>query len=551
MMKLFNFLWRNSPGVLLLSICVGVISGASSTGLIALIHASLNSDQASGKTLLMWGFIGLCLVSLLSGITSKIILIRIAQGATLDLRMSLSRQMLATSLRHLEELGPHRLLSTLTDDIPVISNALISIPLMCINFAIMVGCLIYLGWLSWLLLFAVLSFMIFGIITYQVPMTTAQRYLRAGREEHDRLLGHFRALTHGAKELKLHRQRREAFLTKVLRETAMSLRRRNFKGLATYTVAGSWGELLFLILIGLLIFALPVLRNIDARTLTGYALVVLYIMNPLAIILNTLPIMGRARIALQKIETLGLSLAAHATEPEALPLADKGSACHLLELEGVTHAYRGEREHQFVLGPLNLSFRAGELVFLTGGNGSGKTTFAKLLVGLYAPESGMISFNGRPVTDETREGYRQYFSVVFSDFYLFDSLLGIDTPELDAQAREYLVELQLDHKVEIREGLLSTTALSQGQRKRLALLTAYLEDRPFYVFDEWAADQDPQFKKIFYLQLLPELKARGKTVLVISHDDQYYYVADRLLRLNYGQMDYDRRMDSSLLEQVS
>ena len=549
MMKLFNFLWRNSPGTLSLSIFVGIISGASSTGLIALIHAALISNHNS-KTLLMWGFIGLCLVSLVAGIASKVILIRIAQGATLDLRLSLSRQMIAASLRHLEELGSPRLLATLADDIPVISNALISIPLMCINFAILVGCLVYLSWLSWLVLLAVLCFMVFGIITYQVPMTTAQRFLRAGREEHDILYGHFRALTHGAKELKLNRKRRDAFLSEGLRQTALNLRQRNFKGLTIYTVAGSWGELLFLILIGLLIFALPALKTIDAMTLTGYALVVLYMMNPLGIIMNTLPTLGRARIALQKIEALGLSLEAHTTERDSLPLSDKGSSCELIEFKGATHTYRGEGENHFVLGPLQLSFRAGELVFLTGGNGSGKTTFAKLLTGLYTPEAGTIYFNGQPITDETREGYRQYFSVIFSDFYLFDSLLGIDAPELDTQARDYLIQLQLDHQVQVKAGLLSTTAVSQGQRKRLALLTAYLEDRPFYVFDEWAADQDPQFKKVFYLQLLPELKARGKTVLVISHDDQYYYVADRILKLNYGQIAYDRQIDSSLVEQL-
>jgi putative ATP-binding cassette transporter len=549
MMKLFNFLWRNSPGALSLSILVGIISGASSTGLIALIHAALNSRHDS-KTVLMWGFVGLCFISLLAGIASKVILIRIAQGATLDLRLSLSRQIIAASLRHLEELGPPRLLATLTDDIPVISNALISIPLMCINSAILVGCLVYLSWLSWPVLVGVLCFMVVGIITYQAPMTAAQRFLRAGREEHDILYGHFRALTHGAKELKLNRKRREAFLSSELGETAVNLRHRNFRGLTLYTVAGSWGELLFLILIGLLIFALPALANIDAMTLAGYALVVLYMMNPLGIIMNTLPTLGRARIALQKIEALGLSLEAHTTERDSQPSSSEASACELIELAGATHTYRGERENHFVLGPLKLNFRAGELVFLTGGNGSGKTTFAKLLTGLYTPETGAINFNSRPVTDETRESYRQYFSVIFSDFYLFDSLLGIDTPELDARARDYLVQLQLDHLVEVKGGLLSTTAVSQGQRKRLALLTAYLEDRPFYVFDEWAADQDPQFKRVFYLQLLPELKARGKTVLVISHDDQYYYVADRILKLNYGQIDYDRQIDSYLLEQT-
>ena len=120
-------------------------------------------------------------------------------------------------------------------------------------------------------------------------------------------------------------------------------------------------------------------------------------------------------------------------------------------------------------------------------------------------------------------------------------MLGIDPSKIDERARAYLKRLQLNHKVQIEEGGLSTLDLSQGQRKRLALLTAYMEDRPIYLFDEWAADQDPIFKETFYLTLLPELKARGKTIIVISHDDHYYHIADRVIKLDYGQLEYDQK----------
>ena len=193
-----------------------------------------------------------------------------------------------------------------------------------------------------------------------------------------------------------------------------------------------------------------------------------------------------------------------------------------------------------MLGPINMQIEAGEILFLTGGNGSGKTTLAKLILGLYAPETGQVKLNGEDITDENRESYRQYFSVVFTDFYLFDSLIGLDQTDLDERAQKYLSMLQLDKVVEVKDGKLSTIRLSQGQRKRLALLTAYLEDRPIYLFDEWAADQDPLFKEVFYYQLLPELKSRGKTVIAISHDDHYYHVADRVVKLDYGQIEYDQ-----------
>jgi len=222
-----------------------------------------------------------------------------------------------------------------------------------------------------------------------------------------------------------------------------------------------------------------------------------------------------------------------------------------LELVGVTHSYHHEKDDShFTLGPMNLTFRPGELVFIVGGNGSGKSTLAKIIIGLYPPESGEIRLDGRNIANANRDDYRQLFSAVFSDFYVFESLLGLSAANLDAQAQHFLTELHLDHKVKVRDGKLSRVDLSQGQRKRLALLTAYLEDRPYYLFDEWASDQDPQFMEIFYRQILPDLKERGKAVVVITHDDRYFSVADRVIKLDYGKLVHDKRAAVRAFEPV-
>jgi putative ATP-binding cassette transporter len=328
-------------------------------------------------------------------------------------------------------------------------------------------------------------------------------------------------------------------MTRVLEATAGSNRRHNVLATGISTAAGGMGQILFFLLIGLLVFVVPTYTNTSTEVLTGYTLLLLFVMMPIEILSLMLPTLFRASISLQKVESLGLSLAANTTEKEAAETAVP--AWETVELHGVAHSYYREAENsRFTLGPIDLTLRPGELVFITGGNGSGKTTLAKLLMGLYPPEAGELRLNGAAVTDENRDWYRQHFTVVFSDFFLFDSLLGLEAPQLDDKAREYLVKLQLNHKLEVKEGVLSTTQLSQGQRKRLALLTAYLEDRSIYLFDEWAADQDPTFKQLFYHSLLPELKARGKTVIVISHDDHYYDVADRLIKLEDGKLEYDR-----------
>jgi len=213
------------------------------------------------------------------------------------------------------------------------------------------------------------------------------------------------------------------------------------------------------------------------------------------------------------------------------------STVRRLELRGVGHKYYHEvSDDMFALGPIDLAFEPGEVTFLVGGNGSGKTTFAKLLVGLYPPESGEVFLNGHPVGLHDRDAYRQLFTAVFSDFHLFDRLLHTDALDVDRRGNALIRKLHLQHKVQVRNGAFSTRALSQGQRKRLALVVASLEDRPFLVFDEWAADQDPVFKEVFYREVLPELRAMGKAVLVISHDDRYFSLADRLVRLENGQV---------------
>jgi putative ATP-binding cassette transporter len=518
------------------AILAGVLAGISNTGLLILINSAL-SRVGSPTSALIWSFAALCLAMLVCRGAASVLLILLARGAVFDLRMKLSRKILGAPLRHLEEVGAPRLLATLTDDVLSIANALVTLPVLCMHFAVVLTCLVYLAWLSWPVFFGVLGFMVFGVVSYQIPLTRAMRYINRCRQEWDKLFKHFGALTTGAKELKLHHARRESFLNEQLEPTAQAFRHYGNVGDIIFSIAASWGQLLVFALIGLLIFLVPTLINTNATTITGYSLVILYIMTPLEVILNTLPVLGRANVAMQQVESLGLSLEKNSSEALALttPVREVGSYDSLV-LSGVTHAYHGDRDNHFMLGPIDLEFSPGQLIFLVGGNGSGKTTLAKLITGLYVPESGEIRLNGKTVDDQNREQYRQLFSVVFSDFYLFESLLGLHTPKLDEQARNYLLQLHLDHKVEVENGVLSTTALSQGQRKRLALLTAYLEDRPFYVFDEWAADQDPVFKEIFYLQLLPELKAKGKTILVISHDDRYYHVADFVVKLDYGKI---------------
>ena len=539
-MNLIYFLLRSSWRMVAIAIVTGFLSGGSSAGLIALIGHAMGSGIASAPTSIAWGFAGLALVALLTSILARVVLIHLSQNAIFQLQMRLSRQILATELSHLEKLGFPRLLATLTEDVQAISNAVYIIPFLCINIAIVAGGLVYITWLSWKVFLIVVVLSVIALSSCRVLLKRARQLIALAREEQDQLFNHFRTITEGVKELKLNYQRRQDFLTQDLQATATNFRRHNTEGLTLFATTDSWGKLIFFFAIGLVLFVLPNLIVIDLQTLAGYVLTFTYLIGPMDNIVNKLPLISKANVALQKIETLGFSLTS-CNEAAMIPPQFK-SSWQSLEFKGVTHTYQREQEDiNFTVGPINLTLRPGELLFIIGGNGSGKSTLAKLITGLYIPETGEIQLDGKLINQQNREWYRQHFSVVFSDFYLFERLLGFDNADLDQQAKEYLKQLQLDHKVKVEQGRLSTTALSQGQQKRLALLSAYLEDRPIYLFDEWAADQDPLFKEIFYTQFLPQLRDRGKTLLVISHDDHYFYLADRMIKLDYGMVEFDKR----------
>jgi putative ATP-binding cassette transporter len=532
---------RYSARTVITASLAGMVSGGATAVLLALANRALHHPRSWTEPRLVIPFVMICLLLPVLRAGSTWLLTRLGMQMALDLRLELGRRIVAAPLRRSEEVGIAGLFVALTDDVGAIAGALRSLPVLFVQSAVLTGCLLYLGWLSPQALLGVVVLLAVGVATYRVPIRMGVRYQRKQRELSDVLWADLQALTTGLKELKLHASRRDA-LIRQMGDTGGALRDAGVRSGTLFSAAAGWGQMVVFGMVGAIAFLLPMMGPVRVETLTGYALVLLYLMTPLEVLMDTLPALTRARLGFQKVERLGVVLD-DATTPQLAPPAKDPAAWERVELVDVSHIYHREDEGEFTLGPISFALQRGEIVFLVGGNGSGKTTLAKILTGLYAPAAGEVRLDGEAVTEATRDAYMQRFSVVFSDFYLFDRLLGLEGPDLDARATHYLEKLQLAHKLSVRDGRLSTRELSQGQRKRLALLTAYLEDRPIYLFDEWAADQDPVFKKLFYLELRPELRERGKTVIVISHDDHYYGVADRILKLDYGQLEYDGSPD--------
>jgi len=513
---------------LLLALASSVVGGAAGVAMVALINAALNG--AGDPRLLAAGFAGCAIVTVAARIGSGMLFAHLGEGALLDIRTRMASRIVGAPYRRIEELGASRVQSVITDDAAKVAEFLVAAPHIVMNAVMVAGCLLYLAWFS-LLSFALAALVtIVGSVIFHLGNARALKDLDDAGQAQDELFAHFEGLFSGAKELKLNEARARAFLDHSLKNSVEEVRRLRLRGLRTFVLATSAALFLVYALVGILTFW-------TGAAAAGSTIVFLYLMMPLDSLLATLPQAQQARVSMERIERV--LAAADEPEPRAAALLGR-EGFRELRLEAVRHRYFREAEDgAFTLGPIDLTLRPGELVMLIGGNGSGKTTLAKVLTGLYPPESGAIILDGQPVDAQQRGRLRALFSAVFSDFHLFPTLDGLgkeSSADLDARANALIAKLRLSGKVSAVGGVLSTRALSQGQRKRLALVIAYLEDRPFYVFDEWAADQDPVFREVFYRTLLPELRMRGKAVLAISHDDRYFGLADRCVKLENGEV---------------
>lgn len=534
-MNMMKYLYQHSRRLLIFSTIVGVLSGLCGTFLATMISRTASGEPKTVTLALL--FFLVCLLQVSSKSLSEIMMLKLAQNAIARLRVTISEKLLATPQRRLQELGKPGLLVIATRDVDTFIQALQAVPVLFGNGIVLLTCLAYVAWLSWSVFLTFVATLVVGMLAFSAAERKPLREMVNVREQIDTMYRYFRDLIEGSRELQLNQQRGAMFIEKVIRPGAEKYRDTYMRCMSGYFYVANVGNILFYVVIGVVLFVVPLWSNEANATLTKVTMMLLFLIRPISDIMMLLPSTRQGAIALNRIRQLDADLkqlevpllATAATEPEAAP------AHWQISLSQLEHRYVNESERSFQLGPIDLNLSAGEIVFIVGGNGSGKTTLAMLLLGLYEPERGQISLNGVPVGPHNVPAYRSLFSAVFADFHLFEQLLTIDEDQ-EERARHYLRLLEMDDKVQIVDGAFSTTALSTGQRKRLALVVAYLEDRAIYVFDEWAADQDPVFKRVFYTMLLPDLKRRGKTVVIITHDDAYFSFADRVVKLEAGKL---------------
>ncbi|MNG60433.1 ABC transporter ATP-binding protein YojI [compost metagenome] len=517
------------------SILLGIVGGLSITALLATVNRGLHNADGLGTGVIM-AFAGLCLVALLCGIGADIGSNLVGQKVIARLRKDLGAKVLAAPIEQIERYRTHRLIPVLTHDVDTISDFAFAFAPLAISCTVILGCLGYLATLSLpIFIMTVLAIGIGSAIQY-VARSKGIKGFNEARDAEDNLQKHYSAIAEGAKELRIHRPRRQAMFSRNIQGTADHICDTHIRSINIFVIAKSLGSMLFFVVIGLALGMQSLWPSPDPAVISGFVLVLLYMKGPLESLIANLPIISRAQIAFRRIADLSERFSS--PEPHLL-LEDAGKpavALQQLELRNVEYAYPTvEGSQPFTLGPVNLRIEPGEILFIVGENGCGKTSLIKLLLGLYTPSKGEVVVNGEAIDAQGLDDYRQMFTTIFADYFLFDDLVQNDQA-LPQDASRYLERLEISHKVSIRDGAFTTTDLSTGQRKRLALVNAWLDERPVLVFDEWAADQDPAFRRVFYTELLPDLKRLGKTIIVISHDDRYFDIADHLVRLQAGRV---------------
>jgi putative ATP-binding cassette transporter len=401
--------------------------------------------------------------------------------------------------------------------------------------------LIYLAYLSPLALFVFLCAVGLGVLGYRRINEDFRETLSTGFRHQSRMLDATSDIIRGFKELRLNTRRSEAAMAAYRSASTLAEE-------AAVRSGEHWASLILLssfvtyLMLGVVGFILP--QYIQSHGVLVFQLIptLLFCMGPLAKIVAQSPMFMQAEVGLKAIADVERQLddGGSVAPSEARVLRSAYEGFREIAYRGLTFGYGGSSDgSRFHVGPLHLTVKAGETLFLVGGNGSGKSTTLRLLTGLYPPEDGVIEVDGASLPERGAAGLRELFSAVFADFHLFDRLYGVEHAD-PAEVQRLIGEMGLAHKVSFEGGRFSQTNLSTGQRKRLALIAALLEDRPIYVFDEWSAEQDIHFRRHFYTKILADLKARGKTIIAVTHDERYWNVADRVVRLDLGAVLWDR-----------
>jgi putative ATP-binding cassette transporter len=543
-----GFLQRETHALDRKLLLLTAVSGVANAMNLAVINAAVEALRGDGPS---WQhFVWFSLSIALFVYSLRYILYestRIAEAAICSVRLRLADKIRRSDLRALESIGEADIYARISRDTSTIAQAARPLFAAAQGAVMVFFTLGYIATVSPIAMLLCLALIGGGAAKYFSNREAYDKGLSDASQQEDELFVSLNGLLKGFKELRINRAKSDAVFQQ-FRLAADQVLESRTRVMILFSNNIIFVEMFFVILLGAVAFVIPVLSTPSAGSVAKIVAAILFFFGPLTNVVTLIPMLAQVNVTVENLQRLEATLddaLAKSTETAAVSSLD--DAFNQIRLAGVCFTYRDpDGTATFRVGPIDVEIRRGEILFLIGGNGSGKTTFLKLFTALYRPTLGAIYVDDMQITPENIQSYRNLFSAIFSDFHLFDKLHGLNDvgPE---RVTALLRLMRISDKTEFEHRRFTHIQLSTGQRKRLALVVSYLEDKEVYVFDEVAADQDPEFRCYFYETLLADLKCRGKTVVVVSHDDRYFHVADRILQMNYGEL----RDQVDVLEQSS
>jgi putative ATP-binding cassette transporter len=541
------FLQRETHALDRKLVVLTAVSGIANATNLAVINAAVDALKGGGPNWKLFLYFGLSIALFVYSL--RYILYestRITEAAICSVRLRLADKIRRSDLLTLESIGEADILARISRDTTAIAQATRPLFAAAQGAVMIVFTMGYIALVSPVAMLLCLILIAGGAGKYFRDRKAYDDGLQEASQQEDELSGSLSGLLKGFKELRINKLKSDDVFEE-FQSTAMRVRQVRTGVMVLFSNNIIFVEMFFVLLLGAVAFVLPVLSTSFSGSTTKIVAAVLFFFGPLTNVVTLIPVFSQVNVTVDNLRRLEAALdegLAKSAEHEASPSLDL-SSFDVIRFEGVSFTYRdSEGNAMFQAGPIDGEVRRGELLFLVGGNGSGKTTFLKLFTALYWPAEGAIWVDDLKIGPANIQSYRNLFSAIFSDFHLFDKLHGLReaAPE---RIDELLRLMEISEKTAFAGGRFTNTHLSTGQRKRLALVVSYLEDKPVYVFDEVGADQDPQFRRYFYETLLRELKDAGKTIIVVSHDDRYFHVGDRVLQMDYGKFSDLPRNDAS------
>ena len=514
------------------------VSGIANAMNLAVINAAVDALRGGGPSWQHFLWFGLSIALFVYSL--RYILYestRIAEDAICSVRLRLADKIRRSDLLTLESIGEADIHARISRDTAAIAQAARPLFAAAQGAVMIVFTMAYIALVSPVAMLLCLILIAGGAGKYFRDRGGYDKGLSDASKQEDELFDSLNGLLKGFKELRINKLKSDDVFEE-FESTSTRVREVRTRVMVLFSNNIIFVEMFFVLLLGAAAFVLPVIATSFSGSATKIVAAILFFFGPLTNVVTIIPMLAQVNVTVENLRRLEATLdagLARSAEHEASPLVDL-SSFHAIRLDGVCFTYRdSDGNATFQIGPIDGEVRQGEILFLVGGNGSGKTTLLKLFTALYWPAQGAIHVDDVTIAPANIQSYRNLFSAIFSDFHLFDKLHGLRdaAPE---RVNALLRLMEISDKTAFGNGRFTNTHLSTGQRKRLALVVSYLEDKAVYVFDEVAADQDPHFRRYFYEQLLPELKSAGKTVVVVSHDDRYFHLGDRVLQMDYGKL---------------